>query len=202
MSGLGDFASVLAWISHIWLGIPALLYPIGGIMSILDGAAKLAMSGGVDPVLKEAEITTKEKVYETLKNTDDASRQLALYSMLLLRNWGSFEVAASAACWCVIFMVPVHMRAAPHFIMFWLRCSIAMNDASTQYSFPWGADTVAKLGGVTKGQVAVVDVDKNNVRPAVLGSLVSHAVFGIVDLIIAILCLAQGSVPTKYSPPF
>ena len=126
--------TALAWVSHVWLSIPGLAY-LTAIPLMLDAGWILSQLHAQDPILKEKDITTKQAVYYAVRECrDPAAKTMYFYSMLLLRNWGCFQVTLGAAIWCVILMVPVHSRAPAHFILGFLQTTVGMNDTSVTRS--------------------------------------------------------------------
>jgi hypothetical protein len=217
---MADAGAALAWVSHVWLFIPGLAY-LTAMPLMLDAGWILSQLHAQDPILKEKEITTKQAVYDAVRECrDPVAKTMIFYSMLLLRNWGCFQVALGAAIWCVILMVPVHSRAPAHIILGFLQTTVGMNDTSVTWSVGWGADTAALIGGSAPGagQKVTPSVTPEEqgadaamesglasgpgavIRPNAAGSFYAHVFLGLVNIVIGIFCALQMG-PTDFSPP-
>lgn len=216
--------AALAWVSHVWLSIPALAY-LSAMPLMLDASWLLSQLHAQDPLLKEREITTKQAVYNAVRECrDPAAKTIVFYSMLLLRNWGCFQVALGAGIWCVILLVPVHLRAPAHWILGFLQTAVGMNDTSVTWSVGWGADTAAMIGASAPGggqkvtssvtpeeqsaEAAMESALPENasergvtvVRPNAAGSFYAHVFLGVANIVIGVFCALQTE-PTAFSPP-
>lgn len=221
---LGDFAQVLSWLSHFSLGFAALGY-MPAIMLMLDGATNHAQIHAIDSFLKEKGIDSKDKVYEALRGCqDEVIKHLAFWSISLHRTWGAFQVGMSGFIWWTIFGIPVHMRAAPHFIVGLMQIMAGLNAAAICYpGFFWGTDTVAKFGSDTT-DTAVVEVDTKKVSPGTEGGggeevkldssspfprpvsgvkadFIMHQILGFVNIVLGVLCIFLEGKQAKFSPP-
>ena len=140
-------SSALFWVSNVFLGIGGLAFVAGGLPLWWDGMTNTAQLGAIDPVLKG--VDSKDKAYAVLRDpaVDPVVKHLCFWLVVMMRNWGAFQVACSAALWCVIFLVPIEARAAAHFILGSLDAACGGVEASTGLGLPVGVDVVAGFGG-------------------------------------------------------
>lgn len=187
---LGGFASVLLWWSHVWLAFPALLYTLA-VMIAWDGATNVAQLHAVVPALKDAGITTKEKVYEAFEAcTDESVKHMSLFLVHFQRVWACYQSAAGAGLWCVIALVPIHRRMPAHFCLAWLQLSAGVMEMSLLWGTPIGVDCAAKFGATKPGATLPEGTEafpRPNAKQAV-SNIYVHWVLGGINVVLGILC--------------
>jgi hypothetical protein len=140
--------SVLAWCSHVMLGLGALSFFVGAWPLALDGLHHVAMIGAFDPDLKDktGKAIDKKKMYEKLRLVaahDPAVQAIAFWLVHLMRNWGVFQLSTGLALGYVVLQVPIASRSPAHFIYGFLQLFIGYNEASLNYGLP--TDQLAKM---------------------------------------------------------
>lgn len=88
-----DVHAAVAWLSHVFFGIAALVFLLGGLPLIFDPAGNFPMIAQIDSALEN--IKTKDDAYNAFKNcTDKQVKHLAFWCLTMLRSFGSFQTFA------------------------------------------------------------------------------------------------------------
>lgn len=193
-SSLGEFGTVLVWLSHVLLGFSALLYS-SGVLLIYNGALKISQFHAIDSVLKEKGITSTDKAFEAFSVCEDqAVKQMAFWLVSLQRTWGTFQSTIGLGLWVVILLMPVKHRAAVHFLVAYLQIICGLIPASIVWGGPI-PDLVVKFGGPKAGgsnKIAHETSGTGIMRPdssALKWDFWSHTILGTVNLTLGVLCL-------------
>jgi len=187
---VGGDVIALYWVSNVFLWIGAIVFIAGGMGILWDGTANIAQIGAIDPVLKGV---TKANCYELFSNCQDEKiKHMGFWMILQMRSWGAFQCTCGAAVIVVSILVPIHARAAAHFVYAALDFMENLIELSTGFGLPTGVDPIAKFGGVSASATAPEggsSFASGPIRKAMKGSYAQHLFFGVVHTVIAIFCL-------------
>lgn len=170
----------LYWFSNVFLGFAGIVFLLGGLPLIFDGAALAAMFGGIDPALKD--IKTKAQAYEAMANCDNpVVKHLCFWFCLMLRSMGCFQAAAGVGLWLVIILVPIQHRAAAHFTLALLDNLENIPELSVGFGLPVGVDQVVKFGGAKPGVAPEPESGSSGmIRPNLKGGFIQHLVLALI----------------------
>ena len=104
--GIDIVGTVLLWVSHIMLLLPALMYTLA-IGEYKEPTTKSLMCHHLDPLLAEKEIKTAEQVYEAFAKCEDpVVRHLGFFMITQARQQGAFQFALGLCIFSNIILMP------------------------------------------------------------------------------------------------
>jgi len=187
--GIDIVGTVLLWVSHIMLLLPALMYTLA-IGEYKEPTTKSLMCHHLDPLLAEKEIKTAEQVYEAFAKCEDpVVRHLGFFMITQARQQGAFQFALGLCIFSNIILMPPYFRTPIHVIIGTLQIIAGLTSRTHAKGGPL-SDLVIKFGGAKPGEVADNEKPSDMVTlrnskeflGASNGDAVAHFVLGLINV--------------------